>query len=268
MSIKQPAATCRGLVKIYATGTSEVHALKGIDATFPDGSLTAVVGPSGSGKSSLLRIVAAMDRPTAGKIFVGDEELTNMSDRKLRRVRKRSIGYVFQRPAHNLIPYLTARQHLEAAGRNVKGMSADEMLERVGLTQRGDMHPIQLSGGEQQRVAVAQALMRQPRLVVADEPTASLDRASAAALIERMVALAREGACFIVSTHDAEVVRAADQTIYLRHGAMEAEAKGMEALSVIDDIGRIQLPPAALRLFPERRAVIDIGEDEIRIKKP
>ncbi|MGZ8572291.1 MAG: ATP-binding cassette domain-containing protein, partial [Actinomycetota bacterium] len=110
-------ASCVGLVKIYRTATGEVHALKGIDATFPPRTVTAVVGPSGSGKSSLLRILAALDRPTAGTFRIGDVTVSALGRQSLRRVRRRLVGYVFQKPAHNLIPYLTVREHLSFTAR-------------------------------------------------------------------------------------------------------------------------------------------------------
>jgi putative ABC transport system ATP-binding protein len=265
------AATCTGVVKIYWTATGEVNALKGVDASFPRAAVTAVVGPSGSGKSSLLRIIAALDRPTAGQVRVGDVELSGLSFGRLRKVRRRLIGYVFQRPADNLIPYLTASQHLAMVAR-LRGhrgaAGADELLEFLGIAERRHHLPHQLSGGEQQRLAFAQAVVGGPPIVVADEPTAELDSVSGEALLQLVVGLARMGTSFVVATHDHAVVRQADRTLYLRHGAMEGEAGRERMLSVIDAAGRIQLPPEALRLFPDRRAVIDLEEGEVRITPP
>ncbi len=213
------AASCNGVVKIYWTATGEVHAVKGIDARFPGGAITAVVGPSGSGKSSLLRILACIDRPTAGQVMVGPLEVSSLGPRKRRKVRRRHIGYVFQRPSDNLVSYLTAREHLELSAR-LRGFDlaaeGDRLLEILGL-----------SGS-----------------------------------------LRDEGTAFAISTHDAMAVRMADRTLYLRHGALEAEAHFDRALSVIDQSGRIQLPPKALRMFPDRRAVITIDEGEVRITPP
>lgn len=265
------AATCTGVVKIYETATGEVHALKGIDATFWDKSVTAVVGPSGSGKSSLLRIMAGLDRPTAGSVMIGDTELARMSPAGLRRIRRRLVGYVFQRPSDNLIPYLTVREHLEAAAR-LRGLAAantEALLDRLGIGHRADHYPHQISGGEQQRTAFAQAVIGAPTLVVADEPTAELDSHSANALLEIVSGLAWEGfSSFVIATHDPTVVADADRTLSLRHGAMEAETHEARALSIIDDAGRIQLPPEALRLFPGRRALITQEDDEVRITPP
>jgi len=259
------------VVKIYWTATGEVHALKGIDASFPGGAITAVVGPSGSGKSSLLRILACIDRPTAGQVTVGSMEVSALGPRRRRRVRRRHVGYVFQRPSDNLVSYLTAREHLELSAR-LRGFDlggeGDRLLETLGLSGRAKHKPRQLSGGEQQRLAFAAAVVGHPELVVADEPTAELDSESGRALMETVRALRDQGVAFVISTHDPLAVRQADRTLYLRHGALEAEAHLDRALSVIDQAGRIQLPPRALSLFPDRRAVITIEEDEVRITPP
>lgn len=265
-----PAAVCAGVVKIYWTATGEVNALKGVDAAFERGAVTAVVGPSGSGKSSLLRILAGLDRATAGQVRVGGTEIGNLSPSKLRRFRRRRVGYVFQRPGDNLVPYLTAEEHLTLAARlrGDRRASADDLLAALGLTGRRRHRPAHLSGGEQQRLAFAAAVMGSPPLVVADEPTAELDSASGGSLIAAIHDLAAMGTSFVVATHDPAVVRRADRTLYLRHGALEAEADRERTLSVIDAAGRIQLPPAALRLFPARRAVIAVEDGEIRITPP
>jgi putative ABC transport system ATP-binding protein len=268
----EQAASCSGLVKIYWTATGEVHALKGVDAVFPAGSVSAVVGPSGSGKSSLLRILAGLDRPTAGQVQIGEVRLSGLSVTRLRRVRRRLLGYVFQRPADNLIPYLTVAEHLALAARlrggRAAGRDGSELLELLGLADRRHHLPRQLSGGEQQRLAFARAVVGDPPVVVADEPTAELDRASGAALLEAVGALTARGTGLVLATHDPAVVALAERTLYLRHGAMEAEATRQEALSVIDEAGRVQLPPEALELFPNRRARIGVEDGRVWIGPP
>ena len=269
--VRTEAASCSGLVKIYWTATGEVHALKGIDAAFPVGAITAVVGPSGSGKSSLLRILACIDRPTAGHVLVGGTEVGGLGAGKRRQLRKRLVGYMFQRPSENLISYLTAVEHLEMAAR-LRGAPAEdeaaELLDALGLRPRADHHPQQLSGGEQQRLALASAVIGGPALVLADEPTAELDSESAQHLMDKVVDLRERGVSFVVATHDPIVMKAADVILHLRHGAMEAETTEDRQLSVIDAFGRIQLPPSALRMFPGRRAVVSFGDGEVRITPP
>jgi putative ABC transport system ATP-binding protein len=265
------AASCAGVVKIYWAASGEVHALKGVDALFPSGAVTAVVGPSGSGKSSLLRILACIDRPTAGRVAIGDLNVAGLGPSRLRRLRRRLIGYMFQRPSDNLIPYLTARQQLETSARlrgNRARGEATALLDALELGGRGGHLPHQLSGGEQQRVALASAVIGSPALVLADEPTAELDTRSGRALMDTIESLKNEGHTFVIATHDPIVMRAADVILHLRHGAMEAETTADRFLSVIDAFGRIQLPPEALRLFPGRRAVIEMDRGEVRITPP
>jgi putative ABC transport system ATP-binding protein len=265
------AAACTGLVKIYWSASGEVHALKGIDAAFPAGMITAVVGPSGSGKSSMLRILACVDRPTAGQVRVGASDVSGMSPRRRRSVRRRQVGYLFQRPSDNLVPYLTAIQQVELSAR-LRGRpdpsEAAELLQTVGLAGREKHLPHQLSGGEQQRVAVAAAVVGSPALIVADEPTAELDSTSGATLMELLGKLADWGVGFVVATHDPVVMQRADRILSLRHGALEAETRADRSLSVIDAFGRIQLPPGALPMFPDRRAVITMNDGEVKITPP
>jgi putative ABC transport system ATP-binding protein len=267
------AASCAGIVKVYQGPAGEVPALKGVDVELPASAVTALVGPSGSGKSSLLRILAAFDRPTAGSVVIAGVETSGLRPSALRSIRRRTIGYVFQRPADNLVSYLTVRQHLRQAARlggRAAGWAdrADELLDTMALRDRADHRPAELSGGEQQRAAFAAALMTGPSLVVADEPTGELDSASAQALLACVTGATGRGTAFVIATHDPVVATAASRTYHLRHGSIEAEGRDDRRLSVIDDAGRIQLPADWRRLFPHGRAEIQQEVDHLRIVPP
>ena len=214
------AAYCRGVSKMYRRSSGETWALQEIDGNFPSGRVTALTGPSGSGKSSLLRIIAGLDRPTMGTVAVGDEDLSAMRARRRRKVRRSLVGYVFQRPSENLISYLTVREHMDlAAGiRGAERSESTEVLELLGIGHRLENRPHQLSGGEQQRLSFAMAAVGSPAIVVADEPTAELDTASAEALIRLLGRLAEKGVAVIVATHDENVARMADTAIRLEEG--------------------------------------------------
>jgi putative ABC transport system ATP-binding protein len=217
------AAACVGVVKTYATDTGRVEALRGVDAEFPRAAVSAVVGASGSGKSTLLRLLAALDRPDAGDVLVGRVAVSGLAPTALRGIRRELVGYVFQRPSDNFIPYLTVGEHLRLAGA-VDEDEAAEALDLLGLGMRRNRLPGELSGGEQQRAAFAQVLVSGASLVVADEPTAELDARSSAALLEALGALARRGSTFVVATHDRAVTGVADDAIELEHGRVKGAA--------------------------------------------
>ncbi|NEK84792.1 ABC transporter ATP-binding protein [Blastococcus saxobsidens] len=269
-----PAATCEGLVRIYWSPSGEVHALKGVDAVVPAGRLTAITGPSGSGKSSLLKILAAQDRPTAGRAEVAGHPLTGLSARRLRALRRRHIGYVFARPPQNLLPHLTGHEHLAMAarfrgvGRAEARREGAELLDLLGIADRADHLPGQLSGGEQQRLAFAQAVIGRPALVVADEPTSELDSATTADLLSAVSELTRTGTTVVMATHDPLAAAAADQVIHLRSGAVSHEEVAGRRLAVIDGDGRLQLPEEALARFAARRVLIDVTDDGVVLREP
>jgi putative ABC transport system ATP-binding protein len=221
-STAEAAAVCTGVRKVYAIGDEEVEALRGVDKEFPTASLSTIVGPSGSGKSSLLRILACVDRPTAGSVRVGGEEVAELGARKRRALRRTSVGYVFQNPVDNLVEYLDAAEQIRLAGR-LRGVrpgpdEIDRLLAVLGLEHRAEHLPVHLSGGEQQRLAFACAVVGRPAIVVADEPTAELDSASADRVMDAVADLRREGVAFIVSSHDPRVVESADHLLRLEHG--------------------------------------------------
>ncbi|HSV65176.1 MAG TPA: ATP-binding cassette domain-containing protein [Mycobacteriales bacterium] len=216
------AAVCREVRKVYVAEDEEVQALTGVDKDFPWGRVTAVAGPSGSGKSSLLRILACVDRPTAGSVRIAGTETGALGARGRRALRRTAVAYVFQNPTDNLVEYLDAAGQVRLAGRLRRlppdPAEVDRLLGLLGLRHRADHRPETLSGGEQQRLAFACAVVGRPAVVVADEPTAELDSASADRVLAAVRDLRDEGVAFILSSHDPRVVDAADHLLRLEHG--------------------------------------------------
>lgn len=220
MAVSDAVAHCRSLSLDYRSVAGSVRALREVDAGFERGRLAVVAGPSGSGKSSLLRVLMGLHRPTSGRVEVDGQDLTTPSPRRARSLRRRRMGIVLQSPAANLIDYLPAIEQVVLAARlrDVASEDAGDLLAAVGLTDRVDSYPHQLSGGEQQRVAFAAAAIGEPALLLADEPTAQLDAAAGAVLVDTMRHLVERGATLIVSSHDPAVVAAADSVLHLRNG--------------------------------------------------
>ena len=211
------------LFKIYEQGEIEVRALNDVSINFKQGEFTAIVGPSGSGKTTFLNAIGGLDTPTSGDVKIHDTDITKLNSNELIDFRLRNIGFVFQ--AYNLIPVLTAKENVEfimlMQGDSVSKRSARaiELLESVGLEDQLSRRPGQLSGGQQQRVAVARALASKPQFVLADEPTANLDSASTANLLDIMYRLNQEEKMtFIFSTHDQRVIDRAKRIITLEDG--------------------------------------------------
>jgi putative ABC transport system ATP-binding protein len=217
--LPEPAASVTDVVKTYRVASGEVRALRGVSASFDAGSLSAVVGPSGSGKSTLLRLLAGIDRPTSGAVRVQEIDVGRASWRGRRRLRHDRVGYVFQQPSDNLFPHLTIAEHLLMArpGRR-RHLAPEEVVTALGIGHRLHHHAAELSGGEQQRAAVAIALCSGASVILADEPTAQLDHASGAELIAAMRALAGTGVSFVVTSHDPSVRDAAADVVELDHG--------------------------------------------------
>lgn len=265
-----PVVRAVGVVRIYPAPGGPVHALKEVDLTVGPGTTTAIVGPSGSGKSTLMRLIAALDRPTAGEIEVAGLRLRDASRASFRRLRRLRIAYVFQRPAANLLADVTAAGHLIHASRVAGRRRIDiaGLLRDAELGHRADHLPGELSGGEQQRLAVAAALATSKPLVVADEPTAELDGDSAHAMLRLLRHVADAGAAVVVATHDPVVVDALERTLALRDGSLESETGSRGRQAVIDRSGRIQLPPTARALFPDDRALLRIEDGGVRLTPP
>jgi putative ABC transport system ATP-binding protein len=212
------AARCTALTRVYPSFAGPVNALTDVDMSVPRSAVTAIVGPSGSGKSTLLRILAALDKPTSGTVEIGGMRIERLSARRRRALRRSQISFMFPRPADNLLGYLDALEHVSLSA-GLRG--ADEPptpLAALGLEHRAHHRPAQLSGGEQQRLALAAAVVGSPTLVLADEPTAELDQASAHRLVDALHALARQGAALVVATHDPVVVEAADHVVRITDG--------------------------------------------------
>jgi putative ABC transport system ATP-binding protein len=233
--------------------------------------LSAVTGPSGSGKSSLLSILALRERQSGGELELAGIGTSRLSVRALVALRRDRISWVPQRAADALMPTLTAREQLVhiSALRKRGSHDVDDLLERIGLAPRRGALTHELSGGEQQRLAVAAAVLAGTTLLVADEPTAELDDESARVVLAELRHCAASGACVVISTHDDRAMRAADRTLALRHGVLATEASGSgRALAAIDSAGRLQLPPTALDLFPEGRAFVEVVDGEVRLRPP
>jgi ABC-type lipoprotein export system ATPase subunit len=226
--VTSPAAVrCRDVVRSYRLAGSVTHALRGVDLELAPGTVTALVGPSGSGKSTLLRLLACVDRADAGLVEIDGVDVTGLSRGGRVRLRRRRLGFMFQSPADNLLDYLTVRQHL-ALGAQLRGLSpcdpqVDELLDRLGLADRAAHLPRELSGGEQQRVAIAFAALGPPALLVADEPTGQLDHTTVDSVLDAFAVLAGVGVAIVAATHDPSVARRADRVVRMRDGRVEEE---------------------------------------------
>ncbi len=220
----------RGVSKVYETRGVETVALREVDLSIEGGEFTALAGPSGSGKTTLLNLFGGLDAPTEGVVVLDGDDLGSLTPSQLAEERLRKLGFVFQ--AYNLIPVFSARENVEFV-MELQGVSPSErrrramaILEEVGLGDLADKRPMEMSGGQQQRVAVARAIVSQPRVVLADEPTANLDSKTAGTLLDLMEELNREhGVTFVFSTHDPMVIEKARRTVRLRDGAVVADER-------------------------------------------
>jgi putative ABC transport system ATP-binding protein len=244
-----PAAVrAEALWKVFGEGEAQVVALRGVDVTLEHARFTAIMGPSGSGKSTLLHCLAGLDTVTRGEVWIGDTRITGLGDRGLTRLRRDSVGFVFQ--TFNLLPTLTAEENirlpLSIAGRKPDPDWYRTVIDAVGLADRLRHRPSQLSGGQQQRVACARALVARPEVVFADEPTGNLDsRASAEVLGFLRVSVRRFEQTVVMVTHDPVAASYADRVIFLADGQVVDELADPTAESVLDRLKRLDTAPVA-----------------------
>ncbi|MEY9874491.1 putative ABC transport system ATP-binding protein [Streptacidiphilus sp. MAP12-33] len=231
------AARARGLTKAYGSGDTRVVALDAVDVDMPRGRFTAIMGPSGSGKSTLMHCLAGLDTASSGRIWVGETEITKLRDKRLTRLRRDSIGFVFQ--AFNLLPTLTALENItlpmDIAGRTPDRAWLDRVVETVGLAGRLKHRPAQLSGGQQQRVAVARALVARPEIIFGDEPTGNLDSRAGAEILGFLRRSVDElGQTIVMVTHDPVAASYADRVLYLADGRIVDEMHAPTADAVLE----------------------------------
>ncbi len=221
----------RQIVKRYGEGATEVHALRGVDLAVERGELVAIMGPSGSGKSSLLTIAGTLEEPTSGSVVIGDVAVTDMTHRARAQLRRRSIGFVFQ--DFNLLAGLTAAENvampleLDGVGAKPARRSALDALDRLGMLDRAEHFPDDLSGGERQRVAIARAVIGERRLLLADEPTGALDSVNSESVMRLLRDECRAGAAGVVVTHEAHLASWADRVVFLRDGHLVDQTGGL-----------------------------------------
>lgn len=293
---------CDSLVKIYKTKDIEVLALQGLDLTVRRGELMAIIGNSGSGKSTFLNMIGGLDRPSAGKLYVDGKNLFQMSEQELVEYKRSTVGFVWQNNARNLLPYLTAWENVmtpmlfvEEKGKVLteeeKKKRALELLELVGLGHRKNSKLNQLSGGEQQRVAIAIALANNPRLLLADEPTGAVDRKTADDILEMFRKLNEElGLTIVIVTHDKELAKKVNRVISIRDGKTSSERimkndykermehldidwreeETQEEYAVLDRAGRVQIPSELLEEMgmDGNKVKLELVDGKIIIEKP
>ena len=226
-----PLLELKKVKKIYQQGKIKVPALRGVDLTVEKGEFTTIFGPSGSGKTTLLNMIGCLDTPTEGEIHLNGNKINDLSKKELAMTRRYNIGFIFQ--SYNLIPVLTAYENVEFAIRLIGNISEKEMREKVlnmlkevGLEVKENRKPNELSGGEKQRVAIARALVKEPKIILADEPTANLDSETAQDVIKNMTKMNEElGTTFIFSTHDPQIMEYAQRFVNLKDGMISSDKR-------------------------------------------
>ena len=285
-----PYVMCEDLFKIYKIADLEVVALRGLDLAVQNGEVVAIVGASGSGKSTLLNILAGYDAPSAGRVSVGGKDLLQMSSREVEEYRRIDVGFIWQQTSRNMFPYLTAMENvtLPMMLTNTPGKERSErardLLELVGLGHRLDHSPEKLSGGEQQRVAIAVALANKPPLLLADEPTGELDDATAAEILDLFGSVNQDmGTTILIVTHDPDIAYKVGRVVMIRDGKMSTEIRRkvtferiqseadtdatLEEFVLVDASGRIQIPQDYLdQIKIGERARVQIEDGTVTLR--
>ncbi|MGZ4592980.1 MAG: ABC transporter ATP-binding protein [Actinomycetes bacterium] len=239
------AARAKNLTKVYGSGETAVLALDEVSVAFPASQFTAIMGPSGSGKSTLMHCLAGLDEATGGSVFIGDIDITKLDDKRLTRLRRDAVGFIFQ--AFNLLPTLTAIENItlpiDIAGRKPDQEWLDTVIDTIGLRDRLDHRPTELSGGQQQRVACARALASRPQIIFADEPTGNLDSVSGAEVLGFLRRSTSDmGQTIVMVTHDPGAASYADRVLFLADGRIVDEMAAPTADAVLDRMKKFETP--------------------------
>ena len=283
-----------GLVKIYKTKETEVLALQGLDLTVEEGELTALIGNSGSGKSTFLNMIGGLDRPSAGSLVVGGKNLFTMSEKELVLYKRDTVGFVWQNNARNLLPYLSALENIMLpmylSSAKKKKAKALELLDMVGLSHKKHSRLNTLSGGEQQRIAIAIALANSPKLLLADEPTGSVDPKTANYIFDVFTELNKQGQTILIVTHDVALSKKVKRVVAIRDGKISSERilkesyadrikevsidwrleDTQEEYAIVDKAGRVQIPRELLNTLAwgDNKVKLELQDNQIIISKP
>ena len=279
---------CSGLFKIYKAADLEVVALRGLELTVQQGEILAIVGASGSGKSTLLNILAGYDAPSAGTIRVGDFDLLQMTNKEVVKYRRHEVGFIWQETSRNLFPYLTTLENVElpmviaGSPKTERKKRAQELLDIVGLGDRSSHKPAELSGGEQQRVAIAVGLSNKPPLLLADEPTGELDDQTGKEVLELLNRVNQDlGTTILIVTHDPAIATSVQRAIAIKDGKtstettrevsyerkLNGETTNTEEFLLIDTAGSVQIPRDVLNeLNIERKVKVDIKDGKVTLE--